>query len=135
MSMVRKFRIAVSEVIAIDLSSEPSQTSRERFPGVFEGPAEAVPSLKSEWNRKRTRQHLRVGEEIRKHSISSTFIYATLPYPDLRKVESSGWQNWIDAITGEGGVGANKLSFDDFQKRPPICMLRGNQRNVLTYFS
>lgn len=135
MSMVRKFRIAVSEVVAIDLFAEPEQASLEQFPDVFDGEAEQAPSLKSDWNRRRTRQHLRVGEEIRKHSSSSTFIYATLPYPNLSKVESIGWQHWVDAVTGEGGVGPNKLSFSEFQKRPPICLLRGNQRNVLTYFS
>lgn len=135
MSMVSKFRIAVSEVIAIDLFSEPGRESLDQFPSVFDGDEEQVPSLKSEWNRRRTRQHLRIGEEIRKRSSASTFIYVTLPYPNLRKVESAGWQNWIDAVTGEGGEGPNQLDSTEYQKRPPICLLRGNQRNVLTYFS
>ena len=135
MSMVRKFRISVTTVNAIDMFKEPTDASLAQFPDVFEEEAEPVPSLRSEWNRRRTKQHLRIGEEIRKNSARSTFVYVTLPYPNLAKVESLGWQHWIDAITGEGGTGPNQLSHEDYRKRPPICMLRGNQRNVLTYFA
>ena len=58
-----------------------------------------------------------------------------LPMPQLSKVDSIGWQHWIDAITGDGGEGPNVLTRTEYIQRPPIFMVRGNQRNVLTYFA
>ena len=134
-NMVRQFRINVSSVQAVDMHSEPSAASLGQFPDVFEGESEPIPSMKSEWNRRRTKQHLNIGEAIRQHSLTSTFVYATLPYPELTKVESMGWQHWVDAITGDGGEGEKQLTREEYFNRPPIFMLRGNQRNVLTYFA
>jgi hypothetical protein len=133
--MVRQFRINVSSVQAIDMHKEPSKSSMKQFPDVFDGESEQIPSLKSEWNRRRTKQHLNIGDAIRENSWNSTFIYVTLPYPELVKVNSMGWQHWIDAITGDGGENENQLTRKDYNDRPPIFMLRGNQRNVLTYFA
>ena len=132
-NMVRQFRINVSSVEAIDMHDEPKSTSQ--FPDVFEGDAEPIPSMKSDWNRRRTKQHLNIGDAIRLHSRKSTFVYVTLPYPELTKVDSLGWQHWIDAITGDGGEGENQMTRKEYLDRPPIFMLRGNQRNVLTYFA
>jgi len=134
-NMVNQFRIAVSSVECIDMHAEPEKQVLAQFPDVFEGESETKPSLKSEWNRRRTKQHLNIGEAIRKNSSDSTFVYVTMPYPELTKVESIGWQHWIDAITGDGGVGTSQLTREEYGKRPPIFMLRGNQRNVLTYFA
>ena len=128
--MMRQFRIKVSTVEAIDMFGEPSKDSLAQFPDVFEGDSEPTPSLKSDWNRRRTKQHLNIGDAIRKNSSNSTFVYVTLPMPQLSKVDSIGWQHWIDAITGDGGEGPNVLTKIEYMKRPPIFMLRGNQRNV-----
>ena len=128
MNMLQKFRIH-AEVSVFDMYAEPSAAAMAACPDVFDGPEEEVPSLKSDWCRRRTKSHLRVGEVLLKQRQDSTFVYVTLPFPRGQDY-SRGMVAWVDAITGTC-----------FQTRQPCghiarpLLMRGNQRNVRTYYA
>lgn len=130
MNMLQKFRIH-AEVSVFDMYAEPSAAAMAACPDVFDGPEEEVPSLKSDWCRRRTKSHLRVGEVLLKQSQDSTFVYVTLPFPNIDKIIPEGWLLWVDAITGDMLPGSAAMR----AHRPPILLMRGNQRNVLTYYA
>ena len=118
--MIQKFRIPVSSVEPFDMYSKPSKESFARFPEVF-----AATDVNKNYMSK-LKRFMRVGEVIAKESKESTFVYMTLPFPAVPdKLTAKQYLTWLEAVAlADRGDGA-----------PPICLLRGNQKNVLTFYS
>ena len=123
MRMIQKFRIPVASVEPFDMYSKPTQKSYNRFPDIFDKnkKKEHQANFKSKLKR-----FLRVGEVMAKESKDSTFIYMTLPFPAVPdKLTAKEYLTWLEAVA----------LTDRGENPPPICFLRGNQKNVLTFYS
>ena len=123
MRMIQKFRIPVASVEPFDMYSKPTQKSYNRFPDIFDKnkKKEQQANFKSKLKR-----FLRVGEVMAKESKDSTFIYMTLPFPAVPdKLTAKEYLTWLEAVA----------LTDRGENPPPICFLRGNQKNVLTFYS
>ena len=147
MTLISKFRITVAEVIAFDMNVAPDIRREGMYPEVFDGEPEPKPSLTSAWNRGKMRRQIRIGEVILQRSASSTFVYVTLPFPNVQKITPEGWLLWSDAVVrgaerrsglglarsraGVGAAGAHTAA----EPGPAICLLRGNSRNVLSFYA
>ena len=128
MRMIQKFRIPVSSVEPFDMYLKPSRESFARFPTVFAAPdteKESVTDSNKNYMSK-LKRFMRVGEVIAKESKESTFVYMTLPFPAVPdKLTAKQYLTWLEAVA----------LVDRGDSPPPICLLRGNQKNVLTFYS
>jgi len=68
----------------------------------------------------RTHRHVRTRELMLQHSKDAKLIVMTLPMPRKGICSAGLYMAWIDTLTRD---------------MPPILLLRGNQENVLTYYS
>ena len=127
--MIQKFRIPVSSVEPFDMYLKPSRESFARFPTVFAAASDEVKESVMDSNKNymsKLKRFMRIGEVIAKESKESTFVYMTLPFPAVPdKLTAKQYLTWLEAVAlADRGDGA-----------PPICLLRGNQKNVLTFYS
>ena len=124
MRMIQKFRIPVSSVEPFDMYLKPSKESFARFPTVFAEKESLTDSNKNYMSK--LKRFMRVGEVIAKESKESTFVYMTLPFPAVPdKLTAKQYLTWLEAVA----------LVDRGDSPPPICLLRGNQKNVLTFYS
>jgi hypothetical protein len=65
-------------------------------------------------------QHLRLKELLLQYSKDSTFIFITISVPSKQTTCASLYMSWLDFIS---------------KQMPPMLMIRGNQKSVLTYYS
>merc|ERR1711988_591064 len=128
MRMIQKFRIPLSSVEPFDMFSKPTQKSYDRFPNMFDNTAKSFEGDKPKNTnfRSRLKRFLRVGEVMAEKSKDSTFIYMTLPFPSVPdKLSAKQYLTLLEAVA----------LIDKGESSPPICFLRGNQKNVLTFYS
>ncbi len=117
--MIHKFRIPVWSVEPFDMYKKPSVAALAKY-------TDKMADRSSNYASK-LKRYLRVGEVVQKKSVSdATFVYVTLPFPAVpEKLTAEEYLVWLEAVVGAG----------EGKGRPPICFLRGNQKNVLTFYS
>jgi len=107
--LLRKFRIQAEVVVVDSDHEEPSRETRERFAELTgEDPGQ---------RRDRSNYFLRLGELVREHSSSASFVVVSLPVPRF-SVSPRKYMAYLDMLT---------------QNAPPTLLLRGNQESVLTF--
>ncbi len=74
----------------------------------------------------KTNRVLRLSELMREHSVgTASVVFATLPVPH-HEMPPQLHMSWLEQISDPGPDG------DDM---PPVCFIRGNNENVLTFYS
>jgi hypothetical protein len=115
-SLLQKFRISFSEVIEVTgINDKPSSKSVERY---HELPGGSEVDDNKELD-KLTKRHIRLGEVLREHSSNARAIVMTISVPQ-RGVSSQLYMSWLETMS---------------HSLPPILLMRGNQSNVLTFYS
>ncbi|XP_055351604.1 solute carrier family 12 member 3-like isoform X2 [Paramacrobiotus metropolitanus] len=131
LQLLEKFRIAVVDVVAIDIDTQPSQESLDDFNKLIfkykyenmsararaPGPATIMESDMLEYG-KRTIRSIRLHELLREHSSESVLNVLTMPLPKQNRAATL-YLAILDMMTS--GL-------------PPTLLIRGNQENVLTYY-
>eukprot|EP01134_Creolimax_fragrantissima_P001336 CFRG1336T1 len=109
--LLRKFRISGEVVVVENQSDNPDPESIEMWQKYGVG-------IKGELT-SRIRRHLRLRELMKENSDNASLIFMTLPVP--RKTEDcTTYMAFLDLLTVD---------------MPPVCLLRGNQQSVLTFYS
>lgn len=132
-TLLSKFRIEYSSMTVLpDFNTKPSEESMVEFNKWTadwmlkpEGETEESHPWKiSEeeliLQKDRTHRHVRTRELMLQHSKDAKLIVMTLPMPRKGICSAGLYMAWIDTLTRD---------------MPPILLLRGNQENVLTYYS
>uniref|UniRef100_A0A5S6QI02 Solute carrier family 12 member 2 n=1 Tax=Trichuris muris TaxID=70415 RepID=A0A5S6QI02_TRIMR len=66
----------------------------------------------------RTNEQLRIREEMLQHSKDANLVVVTLPVPRKKAVSATLYLAWLEILTKD---------------MPPVLLIRGNQKSVLTY--
>ncbi|CDW59551.1 solute carrier family 12 [Trichuris trichiura] len=66
----------------------------------------------------RTNEQLRIREEMLQHSKDANLVVVTLPVPRKKAVSATLYLAWLEMLTKD---------------MPPVLLVRGNQKSVLTY--
>lgn len=69
---------------------------------------------------RKTMRNIRLGELIRLHSKDAKLIVLTLPVPKIEMTSPLLYMSWLEVLSAAS---------------PPVLMVRGNQQNVLTFYS
>ncbi|GAB6029314.1 solute carrier 12 [Chamberlinius hualienensis] len=132
-ALLSKFRIDYSDVVVIpDIHRKPTEASQyeftmltEKFKAKDEDKVDdetslliteaEILALKDKSNR-----HIRLREQLLKHSSNSSLIVMTLPMPRKGTVSAAMYMAWLEILTRD---------------MPPFLLVRGNQTSVLTFYS
>ena len=112
-NLLKKFRIDVSCVVEFEgISEKPREESINDFKNLAGHVVEGE-------QKKRSLRHIRLGELLKEHSKDASLIVMTLPVPS-EAVEPTMYMSWLEMMTKD---------------LPPILLIRGNQTNVLTFYT
>merc|ERR1712029_384467 len=116
--MLSKFRIEFETVSALpDVTKKAEAATKAEFDSMIEGCGVSESELQEE--REKTNRHLRLTEMLRANSRSSELVVMTLPLPK-RVTSPALYTAWLDIMTKD---------------MPPTLFIRGNQQQVLTFYS
>ena len=128
--LLQKFRINVKFLKVVpELKSRPSSEEWKSYEEMQkdyeieyeEQSAFISPKTREDHNiRRMTKRHVRVGELVRRMSAEATLVVINIPLP--RKMGNAHYQYmcWLETLS---------------HGLPPTILLRGNQENVLTFYS
>lgn len=118
-NLLKRFRIDFTSVVEVEgINTEPSSTSLHNF---LKLPVKnEFPDIKTLENDRKTMRNIRLGELIRQHSNDAKLIVITLPVPKVEMTSALLYMSWLEALSAAS---------------PPVLMVRGNQHNVLTFYS
>ncbi|CAE1286567.1 SLC12A2 [Acanthosepion pharaonis] len=133
-TLLSKFRIECKDMTVIpDVGKLPRPGKIKEFEQLLEGwildEEKGETKEKYPWKTSRdqlkllkdkTNRHIRLRELMFEHSSDANLIVMTLPMPRKGTCSSGLYMAWIDTLTRD---------------LPPILLLRGNQRSVLTFYS
>jgi len=128
-ALLSKFRINYSDVIVIpDVQKRPQEASKLEFENIIKKFREnedgdgktSITDAELLALKDRTTRHIRLRELLQKYSKDSTLIVMTLPMPRKGTVSAPLYLAWLDTLTRD---------------LPPFLLLRGNQTNVITFYS
>ncbi|CAI9727615.1 solute carrier family 12 member 3-like isoform X1 [Octopus vulgaris] len=133
-TLLSKFRIECKDMTVIpDVGKIPRREKRQEFDSLLEGfildEEKGETKEKYPWKTTRdqlkllkdkTNRHIRLRELLLQHSSEASLIVMTLPMPRKGTCSSGLYMAWIDTLTRD---------------LPPILLLRGNQKSVLTFYS
>ncbi|XP_063720784.1 solute carrier family 12 member 2-like isoform X2 [Symsagittifera roscoffensis] len=130
LKMLQKFRINVKFLKVIpELKSKPSREEWKKYEAMQkefetehdEKNAYISAKAKEDPNNLRvTKRNVRIGELVRMHSSKSTMVIINMPLP--RNLDQAQYQYmcWLETLS---------------ENLPPTILMRGNQENVLTFYS
>ncbi|KRZ11163.1 Solute carrier family 12 member 1 [Trichinella zimbabwensis] len=122
-TLLSKFRVGYTEVTAIpNITKKPDQKSLDDFQesiSPFLGTA-ALSESELLAERSRTWRHLRTREFMLSNSSDASLIVITMPIPRRRVCSDLLYMIWLDVLT---------------RGMPPVLLVRGNQRSVLTFYT
>ena len=137
--LLTKFRISFEDVIVIgDINLKPKKQSIENFEKMIESyrlydeensegrnnaqPPEPweIPDNEIVVNKEKTYRQIRLQELLQEHSKGAALIMMTLPIAKKGLCSPSLYMAWLEELSRD---------------LPPIVLLRGNQTNVLTFYS
>ncbi|KAJ8249361.1 hypothetical protein GJAV_G00233950 [Gymnothorax javanicus] len=137
-SLLEKFRIKCADINVIDdLHNQPSSQNWTAFQNMIEpfcshkadkdeaNPLRAENSWKitdTELERfaEKTTLQVRLNELLQEHSKSANLIIVSMPIARKESVSDHLYMAWLDVLT---------------KNLPPTMLIRGNQKNVLTFYS
>ena len=115
-SLLKKFRIEFSSIVEVrGINRRPSEKSIKNFLKL-----PFMEEFKRENLDKKTLRHIRIGELLREKSLDAQLIVISLPVPRLDVTSPSLYMSWLEVLTAN---------------LPPVLLVRGNQGNVLTFYS
>lgn len=118
-TMLKRFRIDFSSVVEVEgINAPPSSTSLHNF---LKLPVKKeFPDMETLEKDRKTMRNIRLGELVRQHSNDAKLIVITLPVPKVEMTSPLLYMSWLEALSAAS---------------PPVLMVRGNQHNVLTFYS
>jgi len=117
-SMLSRFRIDFESVNALpDVTKKADAATKAEFDAMIAGCD--IPETELQEEREKTNRHLRLAEMLRANSKSSELVMMTLPLPK-RVTSPALYTAWLDIMTKD---------------MPPTLFIRGNQQQVLTFYS
>ena len=118
-NLLKRFRIDFSSVVEVEgINAEPSITSLHNF---LKLPVKnEFPDIRTLEKDRKTMRNIRLGELIRQHSNDAKLIVITLPVPKVEMTSPLLYMSWLEVLSAAS---------------PPVLMVRGNQHNVLTFYS
>jgi len=117
-SLLKKFRITFSGIVEVQgINSKPTEESIQRF---RESRIRDEISSEDVIDKKTLRQ-IRLGELVQEHSNGARLIVLTMPIPRKGMISNLLFMSWLEVISQN--------------VNPPILLVRGNQTNVLTFYS
>lgn len=125
-SLLSKFRINYADLHVLHgLNKPPNERETSKFQQTLQSWNQnneqfLIADGEYEANKDKIKRGLKLHEYLREYSCTSTLIVVTLPIPRKQSISAGLYLAYLDAI-----------SYD----LPPILFLRGNQKNVLTYYS
>jgi len=121
-TLLAKFRIEFSLVVVVpDITKQASKLSWKRFGELLSLlPDGTIGEEEKLANKEKTNRHLRLAEMLQEHSKQAQLIFLTLPLPRKASVSGLLFLAWLDIMT---------------ENMPPVLLIRGNQSNVLTFYS
>jgi hypothetical protein len=133
-TLLSKFRIEYSSMTVVpDISKRPKLESQDEFDKMISdwvlNEAEGETKESHPWKisdselmsqREKTNRHVRLRELLMQHSSDASLIVITLPMPRKGLCSAGLYMAWLETLSRD---------------MPPMLMLRGNQENVLTYYS
>lgn len=125
-SLLNKFRINYSDLHVLHgLNKSPNEYEISKFNQILQTWNQNHPNYRitdSEYdaNKDKIKRGLKLHEYLLEYSSQSTLIVVTLPIPRKQSISAGLYLAYLDAIS---------------YNLPPVLFLRGNQKNVLTYYS
>lgn len=117
-SLLKKFRITFSGIVEVQgINSKPTEESIQRF---RESRIRDEISSEDVIDKKTLRQ-IRLSELVQEHSNGARLIVLTMPIPRKGMISNLLFMSWLEVISQN--------------VNPPILLVRGNQTNVLTFYS
>lgn len=118
-NLLKRFRIDFSSVVEVEgINTQPSSASLHNF---LKLPVKnEFPDIRTLEEDRKTMRNIRLGELIRQHSNDAKLIVITLPVPKVEMTSPLLYMSWLEALSAAS---------------PPVLMVRGNQHNVLTFYS
>ncbi|KAL7670609.1 hypothetical protein ACOME3_005545 [Neoechinorhynchus agilis] len=71
-------------------------------------------------NETKTLQHVRLRNCVRKYSVGADVVFITMIVPRKKSIPGLLYLSWLDYVS---------------EAHPTVCFVRGNQENVLTYYT
>lgn len=116
-TLLKKFRITFSGIVEVEgMNAKPSQHSIDTFMN-----SRMKDEFKDEPLDKKSLRQIRFGELLKEHSSQAKLVVLTMPIGRKTVVSNLLYMGWLDVIS-------NGLD-------TPILLVRGNQTNVLTFYS
>ncbi|CAF1021877.1 unnamed protein product [Rotaria sordida] len=125
-SLLKKFRINYSDLHVLHgLNKAPNEYETEKFNRILQtwnqnDDIYRITDSEYELNKDKIKRGLKLHEYLLEYSSKSTLIVVTLPIPRKQLISAGLYLAYLDAIS---------------YNLPPVLFLRGNQKNVLTYYS
>lgn len=118
-TLLKRFRIDFTSVVEVEgMNAQPSTLSIQNF---MKLPVkEEFPNVTALEKDRKTMRNIRLGELIRLHSKDAKLIVLTLPVPKIEMTSPLLYMSWLEVLSAAS---------------PPVLMVRGNQQNVLTFYS
>ncbi|CAF4749353.1 unnamed protein product [Rotaria sp. Silwood1] len=125
-SLLKKFRINYSDLHVLHgLNKTPNDYETEKFNRILQAwnhndDTYRITDNEYEANKDKIKRGLKLHEYLLEYSSKSTLVVVTLPIPRKQMISAGLYLAYLDAIS---------------YNLPPVLFLRGNQKNVLTYYS
>ncbi|XP_053556068.1 solute carrier family 12 member 2-like [Bombina bombina] len=139
-TLLSKFRIDYSDIIIIgDINKKPREESIKYFydlvdpyrlyEGDFDKESADEMRRREPWKisddelemlKEKTQRQIRLNELLHEHSSSANLIVMTMPVARKGAVSNALYMAWLDILSND---------------LPPVLLIRGNHRNVLTFYS
>ncbi|XP_054163033.1 solute carrier family 12 member 3-like [Oppia nitens] len=125
--LLKKFRIPFADVYALSYDDvELSIETKRKFDSILENRImdDITPIIKTSPKelfsfKEQTTKTMKLRELMVKYSTSSTLITLTLPIPRKYKCSATLYMSWLEVLTYD---------------MPPLLLIRGNQKSVLTFY-
>ncbi|XP_069505715.1 solute carrier family 12 member 2-like [Ambystoma mexicanum] len=139
-TLLSKFRIDFSDIVIIgDINKKPSQQSMKAFDDLIEPSrlheedfdGETVEKMRAaepwkitddelEMFKEKTHRQVRLNELLQEHSSTANLIVMTMPIARKGAVSNALYMAWLETLSKD---------------LPPVLLIRGNHRSVLTFYS
>ncbi|CAF2861873.1 unnamed protein product [Rotaria sp. Silwood2] len=125
-SLLKKFRINYSDLHVLHgLNKTSNEYEIEKFNRILQAwnqndDTYRITDSEYEANKDKIKRGLKLHEYLLEYSSKSTLIVVTLPIPRKQLISAGLYLAYLDVIS---------------YSLPPVLFLRGNQKNVLTYYS
>eukprot|EP00800_Vazella_pourtalesii_P019150 TRINITY_DN6421_c1_g1_i2.p2 TRINITY_DN6421_c1_g1~~TRINITY_DN6421_c1_g1_i2.p2 ORF type:complete len:116 (-),score=30.46 TRINITY_DN6421_c1_g1_i2:51-398(-) len=115
--MLKRFRIPFSSVEEVSTLNEPPSDESVALYNSF---AELDDDEKANYLDPKTTRMIRLGELLREYSKPARLIILTIPIPRRISISPRKYLSWLEIVSRD---------------LPPTLLMRGNQQDVITFYS